>query len=265
MRAVLRDNCEFVVGYQITTLGVSGCASAIMSWINDPEGGDKDARCRWLACLNPHSYAVSRGDGKFADALADAELLLPDGIGVVFASRILGGQIRSRITGADIFSEVLSRLDKQGGGRIFFLGSTDATLGLITTRIARDYPDIRIVGSYSPPFKDEYSRIDTERMIAAINDVSPDILWVGLTAPKQEKWIFDNRERLDVRFAAAIGAVFDFYAGNIKRSHPFFRRAGLEWLPRLVQEPRRLWRRMVVSAPIFVWRVIRDRFRRSST
>jgi len=81
-----------------------------------------------------------------------------------------------------------------------------------------------------------------------------------MTAPKQEKWIFDNLPELDVKFAGAIGAVFDFYTGRVKRSHPFFQRIGLEWLPRLVQEPERLWRRMFVSAPIFVLHVLRQRF-----
>jgi N-acetylglucosaminyldiphosphoundecaprenol N-acetyl-beta-D-mannosaminyltransferase len=87
------------------------------------------------------------------------------------------------------------------------------------------------------------------------------VLWVGMTAPKQESWIHQLRERLDVRFAAAIGAVFDFYIGRIKRSPPAFQTLGLEWLPRLVQEPRRLWRRMFVSAPIFMWHAVTRRDR----
>jgi N-acetylglucosaminyldiphosphoundecaprenol N-acetyl-beta-D-mannosaminyltransferase len=96
-------------------------------------------------------------------------------------------------------------------------------------------------------------------MIAAINASKADVLWVGMTAPKQEKWIFENRARLNVKFAGAIGAVFDFYTGRVKRSHPVFQRLGLEWLPRLVQQPRRLWRRMFVSAPIFVWHVLKQK------
>lgn len=107
--------------------------------------------------------------------------------------------------------------------------------------------------------------VELEAMIAAINQASPDILWVGMTAPKQEKWIHQNLHRLDVRFVAAIGAVFDFYTGRVKRSHPIFQRLGLEWLPRLVQEPRRLWRRMFVSAPIFLWHVVREKLKTVKT
>ena len=97
-------------------------------------------------------------------------------------------------------------------------------------------------------------------MILAINAAAPDVLWVGMTAPKQEKWIRANQDRLNVRFAGAIGAVFDFYTGKIKRSHPVFQRFGLEWLPRLLQEPRRLWRRMFLSAPVFVWHVLKQSY-----
>ena len=95
-------------------------------------------------------------------------------------------------------------------------------------------------------------------MVTAVNAAAPDVLWVGMTAPKQEKWILENHARLNVKFAAAIGAVFDFYTGKVKRSHPVFQRLGLEWLPRLIQQPRRLWRRMFVSAPIFIWHVLRQ-------
>jgi N-acetylglucosaminyldiphosphoundecaprenol N-acetyl-beta-D-mannosaminyltransferase len=124
-----------------------------------------------------------------------------------------------------------------------------------------DYPNIRVAGSYSPPFKPSYSALELDEMIAAINTTQPDVLWVGMTAPKQEKWIFENRARLKVRVAAAVGAVFDFYTGNVKRSHPTYQRLGLEWLPRLLQQPRRLWRRMFVSAPIFVWHTLKERLR----
>jgi N-acetylglucosaminyldiphosphoundecaprenol N-acetyl-beta-D-mannosaminyltransferase len=123
--------------------------------------------------------------------------------------------------------------------------------------MAVDYPNVRVAGTYSPPFKKTYSKEEVDAMAAAINEAAPDVLWVGMTAPKQEKWIHDQRDRLNVKFAAAIGAVFDFYTGRVKRSHPAFQRLGLEWLPRLVQEPRRLWRRMFVSAPVFLFAVLR--------
>ena len=125
--------------------------------------------------------------------------------------------------------------------------------------MAIDFPNIQVVGVYAPLYKDEFTVEDNEKMIAAINAVNPDVLWVGMTAPKQEKWIYQNKKQLEVKFIGAIGAVFDFYAGNIKRSHPFFQKLGLEWLPRLLQEPRRLWRRNFISNPKFMLRVLKER------
>jgi N-acetylglucosaminyldiphosphoundecaprenol N-acetyl-beta-D-mannosaminyltransferase len=129
----------------------------------------------------------------------------------------------------------------------------DKTLAEIRQRMAADYPHLLVVDTFSPPFKPEFTPAELDKMIAAINAVRPDILWVGMTAPKQEKWVHQNRHRLQVKFIGAVGAVFDFYTGRVKRSHPIFQKLGLEWLPRLLQEPRRLWRRMGISAPIFLW------------
>jgi N-acetylglucosaminyldiphosphoundecaprenol N-acetyl-beta-D-mannosaminyltransferase len=209
--------------------------------------------------MNPHSYAVSLEDSEFSLALREANWLVPDGAGVVLASKILGGQIRERVTGSDIFRGVLEALNRAEGRSVFFLGATEETLAVIRTRMSVDYPNVLVAGTYSPPFKPNYSPAELDDMVNAINAVEPDVLWVGMTAPKQEKWIYENRYRLNVRFAGAIGAVFDFYTGRVKRSHPAFQRLGLEWLPRLFQQPRRLWRRMFVSAPIFLWHVVKAR------
>ena len=102
-------------------------------------------------------------------------------------------------------------------------------------------------------------------MIEAVNTSQADVLWVGMTAPKQEKWVYQHRQALNVKFIGCIGAVFDFYVGNVKRSHPFFQSIGLEWLPRLFREPHRLWRRMFISAPIFMLHVLKQMHRQRST
>jgi len=140
--------------------------------------------------------------------------LIPDGAGVVLASKILGGQIRERVTGSDIFKGVLEALDRKGGHSVFFLGATEETLAVIRARMAVDYPNVRVAGTYSPPFKPQYSRDELDAMVAAINEAAPDVLWVGMTAPKQEKWIHAECGRLNVKFVAAVGAVFDFISGK---------------------------------------------------
>jgi len=220
---------------------------------------------RWLACANPHSLEVARGDAAFAAALHAADILVPDGVGMVLASRILGGRIRARVTGSDIFLGLNAALSARGGTSCFFLGSTDENLAAIREKMAADFPGVRVAGVYSPPFRDEFTAEDDAAMAAAVNAAAPDVLWVGMTAPKQEKWLHRNLARLEtVRFAAAVGAVFDFYTGRVKRSHPAFRRLGLEWLPRLLRQPRRLWRRNFVSNPAFMIRVVLERMRRDS-
>ncbi len=250
---------ENIAGYTVGTQSVSACIADVVTWVQQAK---PDAPCRWLACLNPHSYTVALDDPPFAEALRAADWLIPDGAGIILASKLLGGHIRARITGSDMFWGLNQCLDARGGYSCFFLGSTDDTLRQITTRMACDYPNLRVAGVYSPPFKTEFSAEDNQAMIAAILAAAPDVLWVGMTAPKQEKWLHQHHAQLNVKFAAAVGAVFDFYSGRVKRSHPLFQRLGLEWLPRLLQEPRRLWRRMGVSAPIFLWHVLQQKFAR---
>lgn len=246
---------ESILGYEVRNASPTQCVAQVVEWLN---GNSQKV----FFCANPHSLVQANDDHDFQDALNSADLLTPDGIGIVLASRMLGGSIRKRVTGSDIFWGLNEALNRIGGKSCFFLGSTEATLESIRRRMARDYPNIHIAGAYSPPFASEFNEDESRAMIEAVNAVAPDVLWVGMTAPKQEKWISSYRSMLNVPFIGAIGAVFDFYSGNIKRSHPIFQMLGLEWLPRLLQEPRRLFRRNVVSSPLFVYLVLQQLFRK---
>ncbi len=244
---------ENILGYDVNIATAEECADKIFHSV-------RAAERTWLACFNPHSYAMALKDKTFSRALESADWLVPDGSGVVLASRFLGGRITARVTGSDVFAGLHRRMNAEADMSVFFLGSTEGTLTLIRQRMAREYPRIRVTGVYSPPFKDVYSPTEINEMIDAVNAAAPDVLWVGMTAPKQEKFIFENRARLNVKFVAAVGAVFDFYAGNIRRDEDsWFVKNHLEWLPRLVQEPRRLWQRTFISAPIFVWMVMKQK------
>jgi len=244
-----------ILSYPVTTATVDTCIEEVVAWI---EAGDKG---RYFVCANPHSLEVARHDREFDRALRHADLVVPDGIGMVLASGILGGCIKDRVAGSDIFRELNLALNEKGGFRCFFLGSTGENLSRICDRMAKEFPCIDVVGTYSPPFAEEFSDEESQAMIAAINRAQPDVLWVGMTAPKQEKWIYLNKDKLNVKFIGAIGAVFDFYTGNVRRSHPWFLKHGLEWLPRLLQEPHRLWRRTFISAPVFFWLVLKQKIR----
>lgn len=246
---------EDIVGYQVCVESVDDVVNRVTSWLEDDP-----RKFHYFACINPHSVEIAAADETFHNSLVSADFLTPDGIGVVYASRMLGGQIRKRLTGMDVFLGVAAAMDRAKQGRFFFLGSTEATLEKIREEMSSRFPHVEVAGAYSPPFKPEFSAEDNRRMIAAINESNADVLWVGLTAPKQEKWIFENREHLNVGFAAPVGAVFDMFAGNISRVGPFWQDLGFEWLPRLVQEPKRLWRRSLVSAPRFLIRALSYRY-----
>lgn len=245
---------EDILGYQVTSEIIDNHILRICSWISD------GTRSKYFVCANPHSLVIADSDPLFKQAVHNADIVIPDGVGIVLASKILGGAIRNRITGTDIFIRLNQALHERENTSCFFLGSTQETLNKIVVRMKKDFPKIQVVGTYSPPFKTQFSDEDTSLMLELINRAKPDVLWVGMTAPKQEKWIFTNRTRLNAKFIGAIGAVFNFYSGNVKRPHPFFQQLGLEWLPRLLKEPFRLWRRTFVSSPIFLYKILKQRY-----
>jgi N-acetylglucosaminyldiphosphoundecaprenol N-acetyl-beta-D-mannosaminyltransferase len=133
-------------------------------------------------------------------------------------------------------------------------------LAKITERAAVDYPSLEIF-TYSPPYKPEFSEEDNREMIAAINKVQPDLLWIGMTAPKQEKWAYRHFEKLDIKgHIGTIGAVFDFYAGTVKRAPVWWQEHSLEWLYRLIKEPKRMWRRYLIGNCKFIGYIIQEKF-----
>ena len=213
--------------------------------------------------VNAHSYNTAQRDPLFAEALLRGGALIPDGAGVVMAMRWLYGRRIERVAGADLFDYEMARLNERGG-TCFFLGSSERTLALIRERAARDYPRIR-VATYSPPYKPVFTPEDDRAMVEAVNAARPDLLWVGMTAPKQEKWAYAHFAELDVRgHAGTIGAVFDFYAGTVRRAPRWWQDHSLEWLYRLLREPRRMWRRYLAGNVLFPWNVAREaRSRRS--
>lgn len=235
-----------ILGYQVAATSISVLVERIAQ---DILAGKK--KCS-LACLNPHSFVVAEDDPEFKSALQTCTWLTPDGAGLVLAARLLKVPIKERIAGPDVFLELHRQTEKIGGCRVFLLGSTEMNLKLITHRFSKDFPRSSITGTWSPPFKTEFTVEDIGVMAQKINEAKPDILWIALTAPKQEKLMQKLLPQIEVGFVGAVGAAFDFYAGTVKRSPAIFRKTGLEWLPRLLQEPRRLWRRTFVSLPVFL-------------
>ena len=210
--------------------------------------------------INAFSYDNARKDVLFSEALQKGDVLIPDGISIVKACRFLNAksQPKERIAGWDLFVYEMEKLNRVGG-KVMFLGSSDAVLNLIRQRVAEKYPKIE-VDTYSPPYKPEFSDEDNEAMISAINHSNPDLLWIGMTAPKQEKWAYTHLDRLDVHcHIGTIGAVFDFFAGTMKRAPERWQRVGMEWLYRLLSEPRRMWRRYFIGNAKFIYYIMLEK------
>lgn len=210
--------------------------------------------------INAHSFNTAQKDDLFAEALKNGDYLIPDGASIVKACRWLKckSQPRERVAGWDLFEFEMGRLDARGG-RCMFMGSSPKVLALIVERAKAVYPNIEVV-TYSPPYKPEFTEEDNEAIIRAINVADPDLLWIGMTAPKQEKWTYAHWDELDIHcHVGTIGAVFDFFAGTYRRAPQWWQDHSLEWLYRLLKEPRRMWRRYVIGNPLFLWNVRREK------
>ena len=212
--------------------------------------------------LNQYSYCLAETDSIFKRALTSSDILLPDGIAIVAAMRLLTGKKIKKVAGADLHQHLLSDLNSKGGS-CFYLGASDETLLKIKTRIAKEFPSIS-VSTFSPPFKAQFSNEDNQEIISKINAVKPDVLFIGMTAPKQEKWSYAHKKELDTKMICCIGAVFDFYAGTVVRPNSLWIGLGLEWLGRFVKEPKRMWKRYLLYGPIFLWHIAKVKIERKS-
>lgn len=198
--------------------------------------------------ISPNSYGLSVRDKDMDTALKGSEFLILDGVYFGWLPLFKYRQKIKRITGWDSF-QYFSRKMQQEKGKVFFLGSSNDTLEKMKERYAKEFPDVE-VQTYSPPFKPAFSDEDNRAMHEAINAFKPDVLFVGMTAPKQEKWSFQNKKYLDVHVITAIGNVFDWYAGNSKRPALFWQKIGMEWFVRIFLRPE-VFRRNIANQMLF--------------
>ena len=212
--------------------------------------------------INAHSYNSAKKDELFAEALIKGDYLIPDGASIVKACRWIKAKSRpkERIAGWDLFEFEMGRLNEnqnenENKKRVMFMGSSEKVLELIRKKAAEVYPNIEVV-TYSPPYKPAFTDEDNRAIVEAINEANPDLLWIGMTAPKQEKWTYSHWNELNIHcHVGTIGAVFDFFAGTYKRAPQWWQDHSLEWLYRLIKEPKRMWRRYVLGNPLFLWNI----------
>lgn len=209
--------------------------------------------------INAHSFNTAKKDKLFAEALTNGDALIPDGVSIVKACKWIKAksQPKERIAGWDLFEFEMNKLEKKGG-TVMFMGSSQKVLDLIVKRATVDYPHLKVV-TYSPPYKPEFSDEDNKGIIDAINVANPDLLWIGMTAPKQEKWTYSHWKELNIHcHVGTIGAVFDFFAGTVERAPMWWQEHGLEWLYRLLKEPKRMWRRYIIGNALFLWNMTKE-------
>jgi N-acetylglucosaminyldiphosphoundecaprenol N-acetyl-beta-D-mannosaminyltransferase len=212
-----------------------------------------------LTVVGPNAYLVTMAerDGRFAEAMCDADLAVPDGISVVMASRLLGVPIPERVTGGDLMERMCAEAAHYGF-RVFFLGGLLGAATMAAHHLRNRYPNLEICGTYCPPVGFESDPAELDRIRRAIADAAPDLICVAFGAPKQEIWMQENREQLHVGAIMAVGAALDTQAGMRRRAPRWIQAIAIEWLFRLAMEPRRLWRRYLIGNARFVLLVLRQ-------
>lgn len=249
-----------IVMFRLKTLTILGSKAELASL---PEGK------LLINTVNAHSFNTAKKDQLFADALTNGDVLIPDGVSIVKACKWIKAksQPKERIAGWDLFSFEMEKLERESeelrtkseeSKIVMFMGSSQKVLDLIVKRAAVDYPHLEVV-TYSPPYKPAFSDEDNKAIIDAINAANPDLLWIGMTAPKQEKWTYSHWKELNIHcHVGTIGAVFDFFAGTVERAPIWWQDHGLEWLYRLIKEPKRMWRRYIIGNTLFLWNMTKE-------
>lgn len=241
----------------VNILGTEVSRYDLQETINQMDRAIRENRKLRIAVTPVNCILWARKNEKLNEIYNSADIVTADGVPVVWASKMLGKPIRGRVTGLDLLPE-FAPVAADKGYSFFFLGAAEGVGNRLAEALKEQYPALEIAGIYSPPFTARFSDEENERMIQKINESGADLLWVSLTAPKQDYWIARHFDQLDVSVAIGVGAAFDVVAGNIQRSPEWMQKYGLEWLYRLMKEPGRLWRRYLVEAPVFFPLLIRQ-------
>jgi N-acetylglucosaminyldiphosphoundecaprenol N-acetyl-beta-D-mannosaminyltransferase len=197
-----------------------------------------------------HGVMAAHRDPKLRQIFKSVDLFALDGILMVLVARLRGFKIRKKYTGPDILWE-FARSASENGYTNYFYGDEEPVLQRLEERLKSEFPNLQIVGHRSPPFRQLTPEEDAADVVA-INQTNPDVLWVGLGMPKQEQWIFEHRGQLKTTVAMGAGAAFKFVSGDASRGPSWLRNMGGEWVWRLMGEPKRIWRRVLIDAPQFV-------------
>jgi N-acetylglucosaminyldiphosphoundecaprenol N-acetyl-beta-D-mannosaminyltransferase len=236
-----------VLGVPVDAVQIPDAIARMEGWIAARAGS------RYVAVTGMHGVTEARQDPAFLATLNRADMVVPDGMPLVWLGRLRGHRLRRRVYGPELMLEFCRRTARQGL-RHYFYGGAPGVADSLAGQMASRFPGLVVAGTWSPPYRPLTPEEDAE-VVAHINDSRADILWVGLSTPKQERWMHQHQYALQVPVMVGVGAAFDIHSGRLKQAPVWMRENGLEWCYRLVQEPRRLWRRYVVLGSMFVCNV----------
>lgn len=241
-----------ILGFGISKLSIEEIEVRVEQFIS---GGGH----HYVLASNVHTVMMSQNDDHYRRISNRADICLPDGKPLIWAARLLENEKIKRICGRDLMRSLCEKSLISGYSHYFF-GGREEILDLLINKLKGKYPRINIAGSYSPPFRPLTPEEDA-RIIQMINESKADIVWVGLGAPKQERWIAERLGKIESPVMVAVGAAFDFLAGNVSQAPQWIQKAGLEWLYRFGIEPHRLWRRYVFNNPKFIYLLMCQRLK----
>jgi len=246
-------------GVAIDAVRMDDAVGKVFRWIDEPS-----PVCRYVVTPNADHTVMLQHHEALRQSYLDADLVLADGFPVILASRILGRRLPERVAGSDLVPALFAAADADRPLRTFLLGAAPGIADLAATRITSEWPAVDIVDTYSPPFGFEHDDAEQARMLDRIREAKPDILVIGLGAPKQEIWVHAKRHEIAAPVALCVGATIDFLAGEKARAPRWLQRVHLEWFHRLLGEPRRLFWRYARDAWVFPqlvwreWRTVRE-------
>jgi len=243
---------EDILGVRVSVLSMDDVLKTIDEWIAH---GDRN----YICTADVHALMECQDEPDVQRAYNGAAMVTPDGMPLVWLLQVKGHRLATRVCGPDLMPAVLAHSEARGY-RHFFYGSSDSTLAQLQQQLKRRYPRARIAGAYSPPFR-PLTAVEEADINRVINAAKPDIVWVGLGAPKQDRWMAAHRAALDASALIGVGAAFDMLAGTVRRAPPILRQAGFEWMFRIAQEPGRLWRRYFTSNSRFAMMLIGETMR----
>lgn len=239
-----------VLGVNVDAVQIPGVVALMQKWIAHGESG------RYISATGMHGIMEAHHTPAFKNILNSSALVVPDGAPLVWLGRLKGHALKRRVYGPDLLLAFCERT-REKGIRHFFYGGAPGVPEKLAQQLSERFPGLVVAGTCSPPFRELTGEEDRE-IVRTINDAAPDVVWVGISTPKQERWMFEHSGRLNAPVIVGVGAAFDFHSGSKRQAPRWMREHGLEWFYRLMQEPGRLGRRYIVYGTEFVFWVTLD-------